>query len=127
MRMDENVSPEWMQQCQGSKSGRRALQEIERLTALVKVLESDDHEWYLQADRVEKLEAENEHLADVVEVHIGGIDVLQKRIEKLEAENEMLRKIAAHIPVGDYISAKERAGFGVRIYPQAIAEVSDES
>ena len=58
MRMDENVSPEWMQQCQGSKSGRRALQEIERLTARVKVLESDDHEWYLQADRIEKLEAD---------------------------------------------------------------------
>jgi hypothetical protein len=31
--------------------------EIERLTALVKVLESDDHEWYLQAARIERLQA----------------------------------------------------------------------
>ena len=61
MRMDENVSPEWMQQCQGSKSGRRALQEIERLTAadqqkaLAVVLAQ---EWIAEKDaRIEKLEA----------------------------------------------------------------------
>ena len=35
---------------------QKAADEIERLTALVKVLESDDHEWYLQAARIEKLE-----------------------------------------------------------------------
>ena len=31
--------------------------EIERLTAQVKALESDDHEWYLQAERIAELEA----------------------------------------------------------------------
>jgi len=36
----------------------KAQQEIERLTALVKVLESDDHEWYLQAARIEKLKGD---------------------------------------------------------------------
>lgn len=35
MRMDENVNPEWKRQCQGSASGRKALQEVERLTAVL--------------------------------------------------------------------------------------------
>ena len=88
MRMDENVSPEWVQQCQGSKSGRRALQEIERLTALVKVLESDDHEWYLQAARIEELETKNERLGT------AGLDA-QTRIEELEAEDKRLTMMLA--------------------------------
>ncbi len=33
MRMDENVNPEWKRQCRSSSSGRKALAEIERLTA----------------------------------------------------------------------------------------------
>ena len=38
--------------------GAGLFDEIERLNAHIKVLESDDHEWYLQADRIEKLEAD---------------------------------------------------------------------
>ena len=33
------------------------LKDIERLTAQIKALESDDHEWYLQSKRIDKLEA----------------------------------------------------------------------
>ena len=36
---------------------KRLTTEIESLNAWVDVLESDDHEWYLQAKRIEKLEA----------------------------------------------------------------------
>lgn len=38
MRMDENTNPEWMRQLQGSKSGRAALSEIERLTDEIRLL-----------------------------------------------------------------------------------------
>ena len=61
MRMDENVNPEWKRQCQGSASGRKALQENERLTARVdgRILENDSLRALnrAQAERITKLES----------------------------------------------------------------------
>jgi len=56
-----------------------AADEIERLTALVKVLESDDHEWYLQAARIESLTRQMQTAVDDARL--------------LTADNEQLRAV----------------------------------
>ena len=42
-------------------------EEIESLNDHIEVLESDDHEWYLQAERIEKLEAALKPFADAID------------------------------------------------------------
>jgi len=62
MKMDENVNPAWIRQCQGSMSGRMALQEIERLRAELKQLaEGNIERWEKScaaANEIERLRAE---------------------------------------------------------------------
>ena len=52
---------------------------IGELIDRIKVLESDDHEWYLQADRIEKLEA----ALDVVDYALTNIWAIDRGKLKL--------------------------------------------
>ena len=63
-----------------------AVRKIERLTALVKVLESDDHEWYLQAARIERLTAENKDLSHNGCIFVNENADLRDEIERKDAK-----------------------------------------
>ena len=52
--------------------------ELERLTAQVKVLESDDHEWYLQAQEIERLTEYGKYMDRENEKAAGRIAKLEK-------------------------------------------------
>ena len=62
----------------------RAADELESLNAHVAVLESDDHEWYLQADHIEKLEAALKDSAEWGTNSLHQVGLLQERIKVLE-------------------------------------------
>ena len=79
-------------QCEGEDCPLCLLEsENERLTALVKVLESDDHEWYLQAARIERLQAVVDAVIPLYEsgTHLYDCDeALGKALAALENRDE---------------------------------------
>jgi len=68
--------------------------------------------WYYHESVVEAKDAEIARLLDHNEI-------IANDAGRLHADNEKLRKIASCVPVRVYIKAKEAAGYGVKIHPQA--------
>ena len=96
MRMDEQTNPEWKRQCQGSKSGRKALAEIERLTAEL----ASKHEWCVNTDLANaELQAKVEELECSLTISRKKHDLSIAKVYELErlldsAEQELPHDVA---------------------------------
>lgn len=93
MKMDENINPEWVAQCKGSSSGRKALDEIERLNEKLSIEEhaydilATDNEALLGC--IAKLEAVQAAAVDYSEVdHVSGISLYKAQAALREALKE---------------------------------------
>jgi len=85
---------------------KRKKQEVEILTAQVKALESDDHEWYLQAARIERLTAELFEANLKAKTFEEGYDEMVAARDYFQADNERLRAVLKPFADAHYAMAE---------------------